>query len=316
MTLYTLYPTKKEERKLLPPSVLPPSWCRYALSFATQKWLLKLNGMQLCSQQFKSSFCFIDLIQIQVGNPMYLPLQMHERQLQLFFILDGDVIFIDKNKKPFIHIQSNTFFMSYSTKGSCFAKIEKGYYTAIVLGLQPEWITSINGTYSHIQDFLQRFFDNTLPYESMSHHRIDRKIQRWLYRVYSYSEPNKGALDGNLRKYISLILAYYDELAGDRDRDMAHRIRSFIDDNYADMHLDMPSLADRFHMTPRTLRNTFKRRYAISVQQYLSDLRVRKALILMEAEGMAIRDVYMKVGYADERTFRYALKQYQKRNKP
>lgn len=315
MIPYTLYPTKKKERKFLKPSGVSPSWCRYSLSFATLKWLFTLNGIKLFSQQFRSPFFFIDLIQIQADAPTYVPLEMHKRQLQLFFMLEGTLVFTNENKKAFMKIQSNMFFMSYCNQGSCFAHIDKGSYTVIVLGLHPEWIRSINGTYRYIQDFLQSFAHSLRPYDSMSHHRIDRKVQRWLYKVYSYSQPNKGALDGNLRKYISLILAYYDELADHRDLDMAHRIRSFIDENYADVKLSIKFLSAHFHMTERTLLNTFKRRYPMGIQQYVSDLRIRKARGLMEEKGMAIKDVYMKVGYADERTFRYALERYQKRNK-
>lgn len=48
--------------------------------------------------------------------------------------------------------------------------------------------------------------------------RMDSKIQRWLYKIYSYSQANIGAVDGNLRKYINYFLEHYNGvLAAQKD---------------------------------------------------------------------------------------------------
>src|SRR5699024_3496646 len=133
---YTLYNNHKEV-KLNRPSQAPPGWCRYHLPFAQEKWLLKLDDLHLFSQQFMHRPFFIDLIQVQANASRYIPFLIHDRQLYMYFMLEGDLIFTTENKKPIIKVQSNTFFMSYYDEGSYFAYIEKGKYIALVLNIHP-----------------------------------------------------------------------------------------------------------------------------------------------------------------------------------
>ncbi|VTR29493.1 helix-turn-helix domain-containing protein [Sphingobacterium thalpophilum] len=292
-----------------------PDGCRYQLPFAKEKRLMKVPELQLFSQQLVNNPFFIDLIEIDVKEHTYIPYVIHDRQLYMYFMLKGSLLYTTEKKRPIVRTQANTLMMSYYDKGSYFAYAKKGKHIALVVSIDPDWITSITHDYKNIQCILQRFTHSKRLYETMYQRRMDRQIQRWLYKIYSYSRDNKGALDGNLRKYISLLLEYYDKALEDQDNDIAFEIKTFIDSNYCDARLNTKFLADHFNMTERTLSNIFKRRYNLSVQQYYTDLRMEKAITLMDQENMNIKDVYMKIGYTDERTFRYALEGYQKRNK-
>jgi len=292
-----------------------PDWCRYLLPFAKDRRLFTNTELQLFSQQLVHNPFFIDLIEIDVKEHTYIPFVIHDRQLYMYFILKGSLLYTTEKKKPIVKTQANTLMMSYYDKGSYFAYAKKGKHIALVVSIDPDWIKSITHDYQNIQCILQRFTHSKRLYDTMYMRRMDRKIQRWLYKIYSYSRENKGALDGNLRKYISLLLEYYDKALEDQDNDIAFEIKTFVEANYRDTRLSITFLSDHFNMTERTLTNIFKRRYHISVQQYYTDLRIEKAINLMDQESISIKDVYMKVGYTDERTFRYALESYQKRNK-
>lgn len=292
-----------------------PKWCRYQLPFAKDRRLFRLPELELFSQQWVHNPFFIDLVEIDVKESAYIPFVIHDRQLFMYFMLKGSLLYTTENKKPIVKTQANTLMMSYYDKGSYFAYARKGRHIALVVSIHPDWIKSITHDYQNIQCILQRFAHSKRLYETMYQRRMDRKIQRWLYKIYSYSRDNEGALDGNLRKYISLLLEYYDSVMEDQDNDMAFEIKTFVEANYCDARLSIKFLADHFNMTERTLSNIFKRRYGLSVPQYYTDLRIEKAISLMDRESISIKDVYMKVGYADERTFRYALEGYQKRNK-
>lgn len=311
---YTVYSDKERVK----PNTLPENLsnrCRYPLPFAQEKQHFKVPELELFSQQSNYKPFFIDLVEIEVKESAYIPFVIHDKQLYMYFMLKGSLLYTTDTKKPIIKTQSNTFLMSYYDKGSYFAHAEKGEHIALVLSIHPEWIESIHHKYQNIQRILHRFTNVKNPYETMNQYRMDRRVQRWLYKIYSYSQDNVGALDGNLRKYVSLLLEYYDSLLEDQESDMAFKIKGFIEANYCDVGLNVKFLADHFHMTGRTLRNIFKKRYHLSVQQYYTDLRIEEAIALMDRERITIKDVYMKVGYADERTFRYALEGYQKRNK-
>lgn len=139
---------------------------------------------------------------------------------------------------------------------------------------------------------------------------MDRKINRWLYKIYSYSQANIGAIDGNLRMYISYLLEYYDNILEHQSTDLAYKIRNYIKEHYCENALSVKYLADQFFITERTMLNIFKRQYNVNVQDYITELRMIRALQMIEQEGMDIKDVYMEVGYTNERPFRTALERY------
>ncbi|MBL1410066.1 helix-turn-helix domain-containing protein [Sphingobacterium faecale] len=291
----------------------PPKWCRYRLPFAKEKHLFKIQELELFSQQLNLKPFFIDLVEMDVKEPSNISFVIHDRQLFMYFMLKGCLLYTTRDKKPIVRTPANTLMMSYFDNGLYSVYFEKGRHIALVICLHPEWIRSITQDYQNVLYILQKFDDSNRLYELMHQRRMDRKIQRWLYKIYSYSRDNKGALDGNLRKYTSLLLEYYNDLL--EDHDIAFEIKKFLEANYLEHSLNTKFIADHFNMTERTLSNVFKRRYHLTVQRYFTYLRMDKALTLMDQESMSIKDVYMNVGYTDERTFRYALEGYQKHNK-
>jgi len=311
---YSLYSDKERVKPNTVPKNLSKR-CRYPLPFAQEKPHFKVPELELFSQQSNYKPFFIDLVEIEVKESAYIPFVIHDKQLYMYFMLRGSLLYTTDTKKPIIKTQPNTFLMSYYDRGSYFAHAEKGEHIALVLSIHPEWIERIHHKYQNIQRILHRFTNGKNPYETMNQCRMDRRVQRWLYKIYSYSQDNVGALDGNLRKYVSLLLEYYDKALEDQESDMAFKIKDFVEANYCDVRLNVKFLADYFHMTGRTLRNIFKKRYHVSIQQFYTDLRIAQALLLMDQKGIGIKDVYMEVGYSEERTFRYALEACQKRNK-
>jgi len=311
---YTLYP-ENEDIKPVKQFFNLPEWCKYPLSFAQEKRHFQIPEMELFSQQLNYKPFFIDMVEMDVKQPTYIPFVIHDRQLYMYFMLEGSLLYTTATKKPIIKTQANTFLMSYYDKGSYFAYAERGKHIALVLSIHPDWIGQIDQEYKNIQGILRRFVDSKRPFETMSQCHIDRKIHRWLHKIYTYSQNNKGALDGHLRKYISFLLEYYDSLLEDQNRDMAFKIKGFIEAHYNDAGLNIRLLADHFCLTERTLLNIFKRRYHVSVQQFITNIRIEHALQLLDEEVIGIKDVYMRVGYADERSFRSALDRHQKRKK-
>ena len=61
-----------------------PEWSKYPLPFAVQRQGFTLPYYELLSQQIKNSPFFIDLVQLNVSNPVYIPFDIQERQLYLY----------------------------------------------------------------------------------------------------------------------------------------------------------------------------------------------------------------------------------------
>lgn len=306
---YTLNIETKFKKWIKNPDDLP-SWTKYPLSFATKCHRYALTDYELISQQIKSSPFFIDLVQINVSEPAYIPFDISERRLYLYFMLDGTLLYMTQNRKPIIKTQTNSFLMSYYDTGRYYTYAEKGLHICLVVNILPEWIESMYHNYPNLQNILQRFKTENRTYDTMYQCRIDRTTQRWLYKIYSYSKANIGALDGNLRKYISYILEYYNNVWEDNKNDLGYAIKTYIQENYCESTLNVKFLAEYFYVTPRTLLNIFRRQYHMSVQEFITDLRIQHALIFMDQHGAVIKDIYIQVGYADERTFRSALERY------
>lgn len=290
-----------------------PDWCKYPLAFATQRQSYMMPQFELFSQQLKNNPFFIDLVQLNVAEPAYIPFDIQERQLFLYFMLKGTLLYLTETHQPIIKTQANSFLMSYYDSGRYFAYAEKGIHICLVINMLPEWIESMYDNYPHLQNILYHFKHDNLSYNTMYQCRMDRKIQRWLYKIYNYSQVNRGALDGNLRKYISYVLEYYDSVLEVQKADLAYKTKTYIQEHYRDNGLSVKFLAQHFFVTERTLLNIFKRQYRMSIQQFITELRISQALLIMKQKGTGIKDVYMEVGYADERTFRSALERYLKR---
>ncbi|MBN8880603.1 helix-turn-helix domain-containing protein [Chitinophaga sp. 212800010-3] len=290
-----------------------PDWCKYPLHFALERRYFKQPQIELISQQLNQEPFFIDLVQINAKEPAYIPFDINDRQLYLYFMLKGRLLYTTGDYRPIIRTQPNTFLMSYYDIGHYFAYAPQGMHIAFVVSILPEWIESMYQEYDNLKDILHRFKNENKTYDTMYQCRMDRKIHRWLYKIYSYSQANIGAIDGNLRKYISYLLEHYDQVIREQNGDLAYKIKAYIEEHYCDAGLSVKFLTDYFFLTERTLLNVFKRQYNMSVQEFYTELRMGHALLLMQQKGIGIKDVYMEVGYTDERTFRSALERYLKR---
>lgn len=289
-----------------------PEWCEYPLAFATLRTLYTRAGMELQSQQLNHRFFFINLLQLRTDGAVHIPFEIFERQLFLYFSLRGAVSYLTEKHRPIVHTVANSFLMSYFDKGRYFAHTGHGIHTALVVSILPRWIEGISHDYPNLQDILRHYRTDSRPYDTMYQSHIDRRIRRWLYKIYSYSQNNPGALDGNLQKYISYLLGYYDSEFTDSTGDISYKIKAYIQEHFRDNELSVRFLEDHFSVSGRTLLNNFKRRYHQSIQEYISGMRISYALKLMAEQGLGIKDVYMEAGYKDERSFRYALDRYRK----
>ncbi|MGS2737753.1 helix-turn-helix domain-containing protein [Sinomicrobium sp. M5D2P17] len=289
-----------------------PEWCRFPMSFAERCHYYHLREMEILSQYIHHPPFYIDMFEIKANRPMAVPFEVPRRQLFLYFMLGGTLSITSVNKRLVTQVNTNTFAMLYYGKGQYTAHTDKGHHTVLFANMTPEWLENISMDFPGLQFMLEKFRHSSRPYHLMHPCRIDRKVQRWLYKVYSYSKNNTGALDGNLRKYLSYILGHYNSVLGPQYHKLAYRVKIYLDDHYRSNLLNARFLALQFQVTERTLRNHFKREYGMTPYEYYSRLRITDAIRQMELHDLNIKDVYLSVGYGDESTFRYALKKFLK----
>ncbi|MBC9795870.1 AraC family transcriptional regulator [Sinomicrobium weinanense] len=289
-----------------------PEWCYFQMPFAEHCHHYGLDGMEILSQRRSHQPFYIDLFEIKTDKPIPIRFSIPKRQLFLYFMLEGGFSLTTDGDRPITRTRPNTFALLYYSSGSYQVRARAGHHSSLWIGIDPQWMKNISAGFQNIQSVLEKLKDGR-SYLAMYPCRMDRKVQRWLYRVYSYSKNNIGALDGNLRKYISYVLGYYDKALETQTHDLAYQTKTYLDEHYQDSDLSSKFLASRFHVTEPTLRHQFRRAYGSTPHEYYSRLRITHAIALMECNSLSIKDVYPMVGYRDERSFRYALNRFLKK---
>ncbi len=286
------------------PSVLPtlPEWCTYPLRYARTRLYYTRKSDEILSQQLNYAPFFIDVLELKLAVAGKVGFRIDDRQLFLFFMLHGGGSITTARGRPILYLPDGTFLTKTYTTGNYVFKAPAGKHIALVISIRQDWL----------ENQFPLIFNkliNPQPYCLLPLHRIDKAIDRWLTRIYTYTKTRNRDLDWHLRKYITFILEHYETRLL---TEPAIQIREYIEQNFTSPDLTTKNLCDYFCMTDRTLRNTFKRKYSESPHRYITRLRMEMAEELMDQYGLAIRDIYEKVGYTDERTYRYARDRYKK----
>jgi len=107
------------------------------------------------------------------------------------------------------------------------------------------------------------------------------------------------------------IFAYFEKVAeacgdGGSKFDVG-AFKAFIDEHYAeDIHLEL--LARKYNTSPQYMSRLLKRELGIGFQEYLLDLRIRKAKELLIRSDSKIGDIWEAVGFNNRNTFIRAFK--------
>jgi AraC-like DNA-binding protein len=86
------------------------------------------------------------------------------------------------------------------------------------------------------------------------------------------------------------------------DKNLAHEIKKYINQNFAS-RITLESLSNRFFYSKTTIMNTFRDSYGVSVNQYLQEMRLNHALILLEHADYSIHYISEKCGFLDQNYF-------------
>jgi len=108
----------------------------------------------------------------------------------------------------------------------------------------------------------------------------------------------KKLITGILSKTISLLL----EKKRVNSRSYLYRVKSYIDDNY-NKDLKVSSLAKMEFMEAGYLGETFARQFGLSINEYINQVRINKAMELIRTTDMKLNDISYAVGYKNYNSF-------------
>lgn len=85
-------------------------------------------------------------------------------------------------------------------------------------------------------------------------------------------------------------------------------IRNYMEENFCDPELSLQETAEKIHISPSYLSKALKREIGLSFVDFLTQLRIQKAIQLMKDPCRKIHEVAEKVGYSDQHYFSTAFK--------
>ncbi|PYI52157.1 helix-turn-helix domain-containing protein [Paenibacillus flagellatus] len=87
------------------------------------------------------------------------------------------------------------------------------------------------------------------------------------------------------------------------NRSVVQEVKRYIDERYADPNLSLAVLGDEFRIHPTSISRLFKEEYGVKFVDYVNEVRVERAIGLMEQTGLAVQDIAEKVGFVHSQTF-------------
>ena len=86
-------------------------------------------------------------------------------------------------------------------------------------------------------------------------------------------------------------------------------VKKYVEQNYADSELNIKAMAANLGWNPKYISRVFREQEEMGILDYINNVRIDKALLLLLNGNYSIEEVSEKVGYASSKTFRRAFAQ-------
>jgi len=169
-----------------------------------------------------------------------------------------------------------------------------------------------------------RFEGKTVAFISVSGYRVDtekamRRLRRAAeesgmdftelkqqYMTLSPSPPDAETVKSLLTPVVDLIaLLYRETIQTEEDKRNGHDIKSdtlfdmlveYIDNNYA-ADITVEKLSEFFHYSDSYISHTFKKRSGVSISQYVNNVRITYAQMMLREEKISICEIASRCGF-------------------
>ena len=122
-----------------------------------------------------------------------------------------------------------------------------------------------------------------------------------------YLTPLLDASDKDSMKMIFdelLSYVYKSIYEQDNSKGIVADVREYVETHYTDSSLNISSIADAIGKKPRHISRVFKEETQEGILDYINDLRISKARLLLRTEKYTLEEISDMVGYASYKTFR------------
>lgn len=127
-------------------------------------------------------------------------------------------------------------------------------------------------------------------------------LQAMLGRFETFDELSEG-----VRRILEQLNARIDDKAGNRDKLLLARIKQYIEEHYAD-EISLESVAAVAFMNPYYFSTFFKKHTRENFKAYVTNVRMKRAAVLLAETDLLVYEIAEKVGYQSARHFSEVFK--------
>ncbi|MDF0725955.1 AraC family transcriptional regulator [Cytobacillus sp. S13-E01] len=106
-----------------------------------------------------------------------------------------------------------------------------------------------------------------------------------------------------------LILSIKEQKQGQHNR-MIEQVKVYLNENYMDYGISLDQTADYIGVSSFYLSRSFKKQEGISFKEYLTKIRMDKAIYYLEQKKKNIQEVALEVGFVDPNYFSKAFRKF------
>ena len=136
------------------------------------------------------------------------------------------------------------------------------------------------------------------------------QIPFWKNAIQRINQKNANVLTESVLLYTLSYLSGEDDEICSKSNNLIENITSYIDNNYGDPDLSLKKIADIFAYTDKYLSHVFKENTNMNFSNYLTRLRIKRALELIGEGERDISRIASESGYRDSVYFAKVFKRY------
>lgn len=139
---------------------------------------------------------------------------------------------------------------------------------------------------------------------------FESQIQFWKSSIQRITQKNANILTESVLLNTLSYLSGGEDDGCSKSNNLIENITSYIDNNYGDPDLSLKKIADIFAYTDKYLSHVFKESTSMNFSEYLTRLRIKRALELIGEGEKEISRIALDSGYRDSVYFSKVFKRY------
>ncbi|WP_102348741.1 response regulator [Bacillus sp. Marseille-P3661] len=113
-----------------------------------------------------------------------------------------------------------------------------------------------------------------------------------------------------LEEIVTEIIVSIKEQKQDQHNRMIEHVKKYLNENYMDYGISLNQTADYIGISPFYLSRSFKKQVGISFKEYLTKIRMDKAIYYLKQKKKNIQEIALEVGFVDPNYFSKAFRRY------